>query len=68
MNIFIEYIPSALIFTQLAIWLELFKFAEVTQLARASAFQAESCGFESRLPLKLKNHTAIITNKWVNLL
>ena len=27
-------------------------FAEVTQLARASAFQAESCGFESRLPLK----------------
>lgn len=26
-------------------------FAEVTQLARASAFQAESCGFESRLPL-----------------
>ena len=34
-------------------------FAEVTQLARASAFQAESCGFESRLPLKLKNPTAI---------
>ncbi len=26
--------------------------AEVTQLARASAFQAESCGFESRFPLK----------------
>ena len=41
------------------LWLELFKSAEVTQLARASAFQAESCGFESRLPLKLKNPTAI---------
>lgn len=32
--------------------------AEVTQLARASAFQAESCGFEPRLPLKLT------INKW----
>lgn len=26
-------------------------FAGVTQLARASAFQAESCGFESHRPL-----------------
>ena len=28
------------------------KFAGIAQLARASAFQAEGCGFESRFPLQ----------------
>ncbi len=28
-----------------------YRFAGVAQLARVSAFQAEGCGFETRLPL-----------------
>lgn len=34
-------------------YIPFYKYAEVTQLARASAFQAESCGFEPRLPLNV---------------
>ena len=29
-------------------------WAEVAQLARVSAFQAEGCGFETRLPLQFQ--------------
>ena len=35
-----------------------FYFAGVAQLARASAFQAEGRGFESRLPLNIFAHVA----------
>ena len=60
MNIFIEYIPSALIFIQLAIWLELFKFAEVAQLVEHSPSKPGVAGSRPVFRSKLKNHTAII--------
>lgn len=41
---------------------DMYKFADVTQLARVTAFQAVGCAFESRHPLffNLKNNILMI--------
>ncbi|VXC18740.1 hypothetical protein AERO9AM_50300 [Aeromicrobium sp. 9AM] len=39
-------------------------FADVTQLARVSAFQAECCEFESRRPLRPEGARPVVETRW----